>query len=157
MRCRADFIAAIRRVHNEAALQGPLLLCLVTGDEPDPCCERMPRDPAPPTGARFDDTFATHLKAAIAINPAIHDGAVLLRRRDVLTSYCIEGWSYRLMAPTSKECRPAPNKGSAYNSCLATSSQAGVDAVYLLSRGLLTVFIDGFENQTVNMDNFHLA
>ena len=142
----ADLIAAIlKRVHSDASIDGPLLLCLLTGNGPLPLCEAMPRDPTPPTGMVFGDDFADRLAAALAINPSVHDGAVILRRMDPSMPYLIAGWSYRLMAPLPADHVAVANRGSAYNSCVATSAQNGVDLVCLLSHGQLMTFIAGTE------------
>jgi hypothetical protein len=143
----AHIAAILRRVHHEALFPGPLLLCLLTGHNADPFFEPMPRDPAPSTGQIFDSRFPDHLQISLALNPALHDGAIVLRRDDIRSGYRIEGWSYRLIAPLALDHRGAANRGSAYNSCLATSMLGGVDAVYLLSRGCLTQFVNGNENK----------
>jgi hypothetical protein len=48
--------------------------------------------------------------------------------------YYIVGWSYRLFPPQGA-CEAEPNRGSAFNSCLAMSSVETVDRVYLISKG----------------------
>lgn len=143
--------AILERVHLEALFPGPLLLCLVTGEGPGSFFEPMPRFPSPPVGDLFDDGFPGHLRAALALNPAIHDGAIIVRRIDISSQYRIDGWSYRLIAPFSAHDRGSTNRGSAYNSCLAASAVDGVDATYLLSRGRLTQFVGGSEINIVQI------
>ena len=139
---REHIAAILGRVHSEALVSGPLLLCFLTGDA-DACCEPMPRDPMPASGAPFGKDFPDQLRSALALNPAVHDGAILLRRPHLAAPYVIDGWSYRLMAPRPENLEGATNRGSAYNSCLATSSRAGVDIVVLQTRGRMMFFMNG--------------
>jgi hypothetical protein len=105
----------------------------------------MPRDPLPSVGSDFDGGFSAQLASALAINPAIHDGAIMVQRQRIGDPYRILGWSYRLRAPLPKGSVTGLNRGSAFNSCLATSSLSGVDAVYLVSQGRMTCFVNGSE------------
>ena len=125
--------------------QSPVLLCFSTGDRLPMHCEPMPRDPSPALGGDFDENFSSELMSALQTNPAIHDGAVMLHRRHVGAAYRIHGWSYRLRAPLPKGSKCRINRGSAYNSCLATSAVSGVDVVYLISGGMMTCFASGEE------------
>jgi hypothetical protein len=150
IRATDDTILVLKQLHQAGMIPGPLLLCLMTGDSSVPCCEPMLRIPAPATGHVFDIGFDVIFRAALERNPSIHDGAVLIRRRTASDAYRIDGWSYRLMAPLPVGRAIRPNRGSAYNSCLAFSYQPGVDSVYLLSRGLLTEFKDGSEAMITN-------
>jgi hypothetical protein len=103
----------------------------------------MPRDPSPPLGRDFDEGFTEELMAAVTINPAVHDGAVMLHRRGPGEPYRVRGWSYRLLAPSLTNDATGTNRGSAFNSCLATSAVSGIDAVYLIARGVITCFAAG--------------
>lgn len=146
-----DYIASILgRVHSEALVLGPLLLCFLTGDA-DACCEPMSRDPMPARGATFGGDFPDQLRSALALNPAVHDGAILLRRLHPAAPYIIDGWSYRLMAPRPENLQGATNRGSAYNSCLATSSRSGVDAVVLQTRGRMMLFMNGADRDLLEV------
>lgn len=119
----------------------PILLVAATGELPEACWP-MPRDPLPALGWPFDRTFPARFCAALAQNPAVHDGAVLLLRDRDADAYSVAGWSLRLGA--SPRLQPvARNRGSAYNSAAATSETKGVDAVYLLTREGLIVFRNG--------------
>jgi hypothetical protein len=141
---REHIAAILGRVHSEALISGPLLLCFLSGDA-DACCESMPRDPEPASGAWFAQDFPDLLRSALTLNPAVHDGAILLRRPGPSLPYVIDGWSYRLMAPRPNDLKGAMNRGSAYNSCLATSTRPGVDGVVLLTRGQVVMFGRGGE------------
>jgi hypothetical protein len=57
----------------------------------------------------------------------------MIGRANLDAPYIIAGWSFRLFAsavpPSTEE-----NRGSAFNSCVAMSAVAGVDALYLISK-----------------------
>jgi len=118
-----------------------LMLCLYTGLNLPACCEPMLRDPNPDTGTRWGDHFMDAYFAALAINPAVHDGAVGIGRTDFTESYAIMAWSLRLF-PSPSGVNTEANRGSAFNSCLAMSSVAGVDRLYLVTAGQLMCFED---------------
>ena len=102
----------------------------------------MLRLPEPETGQELDDAFDEHLSAALALNDAVHDGAVMVGRTSALERYRICGWSYRLFpAPTATG--EEPNRGSAFNSCLAMSVVASIDRTYLISLGRVHRFEGG--------------
>jgi hypothetical protein len=93
----------------------------------------MPRDPVPPVGVPFEDGFAATLANATLLNPAVHDGAIMIGRVDPAAPYVVSGWSFRLYAkpPASSV---GTNRGSAFNSCIAMSLVAGIDGIYLISK-----------------------
>lgn len=146
---RSDIAAILGRVHREASLPGPLLLYFTSGPFADPCCDPMPRDPLPPTGAALDLDFVDHLIAALSLNPAIHDGAIMFHREDTAAPFRVAGWSHRMRAPIAEGSGQSPNRGSAFNSCLATSARPGVNAACILSRGTITLFVNGFEQDAI--------
>ncbi|MDB5375883.1 MAG: hypothetical protein JWR00_329 [Rubritepida sp.] len=119
-----------------------LMLCFYTGKVVPDFCAPMPRVPTPPVGTVFDETFVEHYRSAIDLNPAIHDGAVLIGREQIFDRYMICGWSMRLYPPPGNST-PAPNRGSAFNSCLEMSDVGSVDRLYLLSAGQFIRFIAG--------------
>jgi hypothetical protein len=102
----------------------------------------MPRDPTFTTGVEFNEQFLAIYNAAVASNPAIHDGAVLVGRDSVSTPYRIVAWSMRLFPPPVAKSSE-PNRGSAFNSCLEMSCVAEVDFTYLVSEGRLIRFEKG--------------
>ena len=102
----------------------------------------MLRSPSPKTGEVFDATFPKHLAVALALNPAVHDGAVMIGRDNTATPYRITGWSYRLF-PNNTEAKQEANRGSAFNSCLAMSTVAGVDRLYFVTGGTAYRFANG--------------
>lgn len=145
-RAEVGLFATMKQVVGRLpATQSPVLLCFSTGDCLPMDCEPMPRDPSPPLGGDFDENFAGELMSALEINPAVHDGAIMLHRRQKGAPYRIYGWSYRLRAPLPKGSISRTNRGSAYNSCLATSAVSGVDVVYLISGGMIACFASGEE------------
>lgn len=132
------FTKVVRRMPEAPTI----IACLYSGDEMPKKCEPMPRSPEPDIGQPLDDDFDRHFSAAIALNPAVHDGAIMFKRSSPEESYRVSGWSYRLFPPPVIN-QGGPNRGSAFNSCLAMSVVSGIDAVYLLTRGLLCRFQGG--------------
>jgi hypothetical protein len=118
----------------------PIILCFYSGDMPD-YVARMPREPEPAVGMAFGADFLSVLENALTQNAAVHDGAIMIGREQFGSSYRVSGWSYRLLPPAADEA--VPNKGSAFNSCLAMSSVRNVDLVYLFNRGGLSIFRSG--------------
>ena len=94
--------------------------------------EQMPREPLPDVGESVNQRLEQLMRNAIALNPAIHDGAVLCGRSFPKSPYQIMGWSYRLFPPSGKTIVQS-NKGSAYNSSCAMSLVDKVDKVYCWS------------------------
>lgn len=109
-----------------------LIGCLYTGSTLPPHCIPMPRRPEPATGIAVDASFPSILLQALAVNPAVHDGAILIGRKRSTDAYRIAGWSYRLVPPPGP-AESEPNRGSAFNSCLAMSSVETIDRIYLIS------------------------
>ncbi len=110
----------------------PVIGCLYTGSTLPSSCAPMPRCPVPATGMLLDVSFPCTLEKAVAENPAVHDGAVMVGRRDRSDPYRVAGWSFRLFpAPAGGETED--NRGSAFNSCLAMSLVPDVDRLYLVS------------------------
>lgn len=122
-------LLAARRV-----VRAPTLACLFTGDELPMSCGPMLRSPEPLIGQIFDTSFPDHLAAALMLNPAVHDGAVMIGRDSISVPFRIRGWSYRLFPPYIRVPQEA-NRGSAYNSCMAMSVVERVDCLYLVSNG----------------------
>ena len=121
----------------------PLISCLYTDVTLPANCEPMLRSPEPDIGMGLNDNLAQSVSAAYALNPSVHDGAIMIGRRDTATFYKIEGWSYRLFPPHAESARREANRGSAFNSCLAMSLTQKVDCLYLVSKGLSYKFIKG--------------
>lgn len=138
--------AILRRVHIEDFVPGPVLLCLSTGARDLDCFEQMPRLPMPTVGYEFDGTFVERFRKSIELNRSVHDGAIILRRSSHTHPYRVTGWSQRLVAKSGPNEKPVMNRGSAYNSCLATSYCEGVDGVFLLSGASIYHFVGGIES-----------
>jgi hypothetical protein len=95
----------------------------------------------PVVGMTFEEGFADKLSAAMNANPAVHDGAIMLLRAAPTHRYQVAGWSYRLFPPAGA---PAPpNRGTAFNSCLAMSDIPTVDGLYLLAASGAWKFVLG--------------
>ncbi|MCG2629457.1 MULTISPECIES: hypothetical protein [Bradyrhizobium] len=123
----------------------PLICCLYHQNNLPRFAEPMPRDPSPEVGQFLDQNFAETVRAAIAFNEAIHDGAIMAAV-DHHSRCTITGWSYRLFPPPS-EIPPPVNKGSAFNSCVAMSLVPGILALYLVSKGTTWRFERGSVNR----------
>ena len=122
-----------------------IIACLYTGVDLPPHCAPMARLPEPVTGMIFDNGFLFVLGRTLELNAAIHDGAIMIGRSVSMLPYYIVGWSYRLFPPQGA-CKAEPNRGSAFNSCLAMSSVETVDRVYLISRDGVFRFEKGIVN-----------
>jgi hypothetical protein len=127
------------RAHNWPT---SLILCFFTGFNTPDYSTPMLRDPEPYTGDLFSQTFLELYRKALHLNPAVHDGAVMIGRATRNESYRIAGWSYRLFPPEPDGARVA-NCGSAINSCIAMSIVATVDTTYKITDGRLSRFISG--------------
>jgi hypothetical protein len=119
-----------------------LIVCLFTGRALPLHCAPMSRRPAPPTGMPFDNSFPEVFAEATKQNPAVHDGAVMVRRRTASEHYHIVGWSFRLF-PEANVTEAEVNRGSAFNSAQAMSRVATIDAVYCISGKDVYRFCDG--------------
>ena len=102
----------------------------------------MPRLPAPRIGIILSESFGFYLHEAIAMNEAVHDGAIMLGREFSEKEYYVTGWSFRLFPPPTLSAQE-PNRGSAFNSCLAMSCVAKVDRLYLINRSATIRFEGG--------------
>jgi hypothetical protein len=120
----------------------PLLVCLYTGETIPRFSAPMLRIPAPPIGALLDAAFPRSYRDALLVNPETHDGAILAARNMPSGIYAVTGWSYRLYPPNAAG-PSAPNRGSAFHSCLAMSTLREVDGVVLFARGERLVFVRG--------------
>jgi hypothetical protein len=110
----------------------PIIACFYTGPDLPGCCAPMPRSPLARIGVVFGQQFPSMMADALSLNPAIHDGAVMIGRAPPSLTYIVTGWSYRLF-PAENALRPEPNRGSAFNSCAAMSTVPTIDRVYLVS------------------------
>lgn len=124
---------------------GTLIACFFTGTTLPRFVEPMSREPIPPVGMPFDRNFLDVYRSAFKLNPAVHDGAILIGRKSVDESYHILGWSLR-MFPPAVAIAAEPNRGSAYNSCLAMSVIPSVDLLCLVSHSELIRFQAGVAN-----------
>lgn len=120
----------------------PIIVCFFTSTGAVAFCESMARAPAPEVGMLFDGDFQNQRLAALTRNPAVHDGAILVGRASDTEPYRIVGWSQRLFPPHGTGDAP-PNRGSAFNSCLAMSEVLSVDCVYMVSKGEAFRFVNG--------------
>jgi hypothetical protein len=121
-----------REMAGRDAAAGTLIVCFYTGRTLPSSCAPMSRSPAPATGVPFDRNFPKLLARVLASNPAVHDGAIMIRRSNSSDSYFVTGWSFRLF-PKPAKTEAESNRGSAFNSCFAMSFVPSVDCVYLIS------------------------
>ena len=122
--------------------EAPVMACLYTGAGTPDGCAPMPRSPEPAIGMPFDDNFADRLMATLTLNPAVHDGAILVGRAAGDMDYRVTGWSHRLFPPAIATVQFV-NRGSAFNSCLAMSMVQRVDCLYLVARRAIHRFQAG--------------
>ena len=127
----------IRAIVGSVTASGPVtnhprLYCFVTGPCIPPSAISMPLVPTPPIGMEFDTSFPQVIERCLQANPASHDGAIILLRPNFESNYVVAGWSYRLCSQNQVPSA-APNRGSAYNSCLAMAQEPTVDLVVLTS------------------------
>jgi hypothetical protein len=134
--------AIFLRVRDQAAVTSPVIGCLYTGRALPRYCSPMPRVPEPSIRMILDENFQAILAWSLTMNPAVHDGAIMIGRPEEKEDYRIVGWSYRLFPPEGTY-RTEPNRGSAFNSCLAMSRVESVDGVYLVSKGVAVRFENG--------------
>ena len=129
-------------VEADRANWSPVIGCLYTGSTLPPHCVPMPRRPEPATGMALNAHFSSVLMQALTVNPAVHEGAILIGRPRASDAYRIVGWSYRLIPPPGS-VEAEPNRGSAFNSCLAMSSVETIDRIYLVSADGVSNFRHG--------------
>jgi hypothetical protein len=122
------------QIDEQRGVISAVIACLYTGRDLPAYCAAMPRLPEPRVGMIFNEDFSSLLERVLAINPAVHDGAIMIGRTAAAMAYHIVGWSYRLYPPDSRYVAE-PNRGSAFNSCLAMSGVETIDRVYLISKG----------------------
>jgi hypothetical protein len=134
-----EIMKAVARSHRDDTT---VIVCLFTGATPASCAA-MPRSPTPEVGTAVDEGFPAVLANAFEVNPSTHDGAVMVGRTDGRVDYVVTGWSFRLFAEGARTATIEVNRGSAFNSCLAMSTVAGVDCIYLASRNGLEKFQSG--------------
>lgn len=127
---------------EDDSLPQPLIVCLQMSDVSPSFAAPMKRDPLPPIGQTLAAEFADGWKQAVALNPAVHDGAVMTAP-SAAGDFVVVGWSYRLFAPQA-EVAEHKNRGSAFNSCLTMSVRNDVAGLYLVTRGECWRFSDGF-------------
>jgi hypothetical protein len=121
----------------------PLLLCLYTGEAIPYFTEPMLRLPAPREEVTLDASFPQLYAKALATNFEVHDGAILAGRSSALSNpYVVRGWSYRLFPPSRGPVN-APNRGSAFHSCMAMSALPEIDGVILFARRERLIFVQG--------------
>jgi|SRR5882724_1756961 len=124
-----------------ATCLSPVIVCLHEASAMPAFAAPMRRDPAPPIGCLVGSDLAEAVLEAVAINSAVHDGAIMVGRHSD-ESLHITGWSYRLFPPHVDQDFPA-NRGSAFNSCFAMSFVRSVFGVYLSSRDGSWLFEQG--------------
>ena len=118
------------------------IFCLYSGRTMPEYCEPMYRIPSAPIGGALDSGVSALISNALELNPAYHDGAVMVGRSMPSSAYMITGWSFRLFPPPPG-LRSEANRGSAFNSCLAMSVVPDVDRLYYIARQQRTKFAGG--------------
>ena len=126
---------------KDGSLPQPLIVCLQSGVLPPRFAAPMKREPLPPIGQCIGPDFGEEWRDAVALNPAVHDGAVMAAP-DGDGIFRVVGWSYRLFPP-QLGIDEHSNRGSAFNSCLAMCAAEGMDRIYLVTRGECWHFTSG--------------
>jgi hypothetical protein len=138
----ADVIGILSEVHTQGLQKYPILVIFFTGSGSPPDCIRMKRQPIPPSGFVLSRDFPERFGQALAINPAVHDGAVAFARSGLSDPYKCTGWSYLICARAYLDTADC-NRGAAYNSAMFLSASPGIDCVALFSAAELEVFVNG--------------
>ncbi len=134
---------AIREILSRLPpVETTLIVCFFTGKRLPQFVAPMVLVPEPPVNFTFDASFPSVRASVLQLNPAVHDGAVMVCRESVAEDYRIIGWSHRMFPPEGSR-KGAANRGTAHNSCLAMSQITSVDMLYLQSRGQRVVFRHG--------------
>ena len=99
-----DISVVLRDVHSRNLPRYPLIVVFFTGGTEPPDCLPMKRSPGPERGFLFDVDFGDRVLSALALNEAVHDGAVAFGRPTTVEPYRCAGWSF-LICPA----RSAPS------------------------------------------------
>lgn len=137
-----DISVLLRDVHSRNLPRYPLIVVFFTGGTEPPDCLPMKRFPDPERGFLFDVDFGDRVLSALALNGAVHDGAVAFGRPTTGERYRCAGWSF-LICPARAAPSADANRGAAYNSAISLSLTAGVDCVALYSVDELECFVGG--------------
>ena len=137
-----SLVALLVDIHRASLSCYPLIMVFYTGPSTPTECVPMRREPRPAVGFQIGANFNEHLANAFALNPSIHDGALVFGRIDDTDSYTLREWSMRIVSSHVAKAAEA-NRGSAYHSALALSSSNNVDLVCLFTQKNLEVFQDG--------------
>lgn len=132
----------ISHLSQVAAVSGTVIVCLYTAKAPPANCAPMLREPTPKSSVYLDSQFPRLMGREISKNTSIHDGAVMFGRPSRRRRYRVTGWSFRLFPPPASIISE-PNRGSAFNSCLAMSVTPMVDRTYLVGATELFRFQHG--------------
>lgn len=138
----ADVIAVLSEVHSQGLPRHPVLAIFYTGLNAPPDCLPMKRWPEPPVGFVLSRDFPRLFTQALAINEAVHDGAIAFGRMSSTEPYRCTGWSY-LICPKEIADPVDGNRGAAYNSAIFLSANRAIDCVALFSAKELEVFVSG--------------
>ena len=137
-----DLIRLLREVHSRGLPRFPVLAIFFTGSSAPPDSVPMKRQPDVGVGFPFDIDFPERFLEALAINEAVHDGAVAFGRPNASVKYACVGWSY-LIGCSHQVVNADANRGAAYNSAISLSLSKGVDCVSLFSKSDLEIFVQG--------------
>jgi hypothetical protein len=120
------------------------IACLYTGAKFPKACSPMLRAPVPSVGMLLAE-LSNGLSDALAENPAVHDGAIMVGRVDLGAPYRVTAWSFRLF-PATTTLDASPNRGSAFHSCLSMSLERDIDALYLITGNRAYRFVSGVDS-----------
>jgi hypothetical protein len=137
-----QLVGLLQEAYRTALPSFPQIIAFFTGSTLPVDCIRMPRDPRPPIGFTLDSSFHQHLTDSLALNPSIHDGAIVFGRPNNERPYVLQAWSTRIVSNHIIADAEA-NRGSAYNSAISLSACPSIDMVCLFSVASLEVFLKG--------------
>ena len=117
----------------------PVILVFATGQVSEEECLPMRRNPMPKVGTPFDSNLLEVLAEAVALNPSIHDGAIIFDRKNESESYTLSAWSMRIVSKHAPHFAE-PNLGAAYNSALSLSMARSIDMCCIIAPNRMTFF-----------------
>lgn len=129
-------------IKNLKAISHTVIIVLYKGEAFPEYCVPMPRDPKPLEKITLTNDFMKILSSIIKNNPAIKDGAIMIRIDH--NPPVITGFSFRLYPPPLAIERKE-NKGSGYNSAIDFSNVDRVICVYFINSTDIKKFIKGKE------------
>ena len=138
----SNLLLSLKDVRGTTLPYYPLILIFASEKLDECACIPMLRHPIPERGFPFEADFPHRLHDAWALNPSIHDGAILFVRDPHTPEYTLDGWSMRIVS-AAQSLHAEANRGSAYNSAVSLSMNSSVDLCCIYGEDSLETFVDG--------------